>query len=85
MDAIESAANRVPRFVQDDQGRIVEVILSYDDYARLLRVLAEHADWETLPPHLQDAIDGVLAADAATEGGSPKPLREVLRETGEVP
>jgi hypothetical protein len=82
---MESALSRVPRFVQDDQGRVVEVILSYDDYAGLLRVLAARADWETLPPYLQDAIDSVLAADAATEGGSPRPLREVLRETGEVP
>jgi len=63
----------------------VEVILSYDDYARFLRILAAHADWETLPPYLQDAIDRVLADDAVAEGGSPSSLRALLRETSEAP
>lgn len=82
---MESVLKRPPRLVQNDQGDVVEVILSYDDYARFLRVLAAHADWETLPPYLQDAIDRVLADDAVAEGGSPSPLRELLRETSEAP
>jgi hypothetical protein len=85
VDAMDSVLRRPPRLVQNDQGDVVEVILSYDDYARFLRVLAAHADWDTLPVHLQDAIDSVLADDAAAEGGSPRPLRELLRETGEAP
>ncbi len=35
----------------------MEVILSYEDYQGLLRILAAHADWEMLPSYLQDAID----------------------------
>lgn len=72
-----------PRFVSDATGRAVEVVLSYSDYQELLRLLARHADWETLPPHLQDAIDNVLADDALAEGGTPIPLRQALAETGE--
>ena len=67
-----------PRFVSDATGRAVEVVLSYGDYQELLRLLARHADWETLPPHLQDAIDNVLADDALAEVGASIPLRQVL-------
>jgi len=72
-----------PRFVSDATGRAVEVVLSYSDYQELLRLLARHADWETLPPHLQDAIDNVLADDALAEDGTPIPLGQSLAETGE--
>ncbi len=72
-----------PRFVSDATGRAVEVVLSYGDYQELLRLLARHADWETLPPHLQDAIDSVLADDALAEHGTPIPLRQALADTGE--
>lgn len=85
MDAQDHALKRPPRFVQNDQGDVVEVILSYEDYERFLRILAAHANWETLSPYLQDAIDRVLADDAKAEAGSPRPLRELLRETGEAP
>ena len=85
MDAQDHALKRPPRFVQSDQGDVVEVILSYEDYERFLRILAAHADWETLPPYLQDAIDRVLANDAKAEAGAPRSLRELLRETGEAP
>ena len=71
-----------PRYVSDATGRAVEVVLSYADYQELLRLLARHADWETLPPHLQDAIDNVLADDALAEGGIPIPLRQALAERG---
>jgi hypothetical protein len=74
---------RPPRFVSDATGRAVEVVLSYSEYQELLRLLARHADWETLPPHLQDAIDNVLADDALAEEGTPIPLRQSLAETGE--
>ena len=69
-----------PRFVQNDRGEIVEVIVSLEDYRQLLRTLAEHADWESLPPHLQDAIDHLLAEDAKAEKGPSQPLRDVLGE-----
>jgi hypothetical protein len=39
-----------PRLVSDEKGRTVEVILDYEEYRSLLRLVARHADWETLPP-----------------------------------
>jgi hypothetical protein len=63
---------------------VVEVILSYEDYQDFLRTLAAHADWDALPPYLQDAIDRLLADEAKAEGGTPRPLRELLVETGET-
>jgi len=77
-----SPVSNPPRYVSDATGRAVEVVLSYADYQELLRLLARHADWETLPPHLQDAIDNVLADDALAEGGTPIPLRQALAEPG---
>ena len=74
-----------PRFVQNERGDLVEVILSYEDYKSFLRVLAAHADWETLPPHLQDAIDRLLAEEAKAEAGTARRLRDLLSETGETP
>lgn len=84
-DILPGVPNHPPRFVQNELGDVVEVILSYDDYKGFLRILAAYADWETLPPYLQDAIDRVLADDAKAEAGSPRPLREILGETGETP
>ncbi len=72
-----------PRFIQNEQGKLVEVILSYEDYKSFLRLMAAHADWETLPSYLQDAIDNLLCDEAEAEPGAPKPLRELLAETGE--
>jgi hypothetical protein len=71
-----------PRFVSDATGRTLEVVLPYAGYQELLRLLARHTDWEMLPPHLQDAIDNVLADDALAEGGTPIPLRQALAEPG---
>jgi len=72
-----------PRLVSDEKGRTVEVILGYEDYRSLLRLVARHADWEALPPHLQDAIDNVLADDALAEEGQAIPLRQALAESGD--
>ncbi len=71
-----------PRFVSDATGRAVEVVLSYADYQELLRLIASHVDWQTLPPHLQDAIDNVLADDALAEDEAPIRLRQALADTG---
>ena len=49
-----------PKLVYDDEGRLVEVILSAEDYLAYLRGVAAEEDWETLPVHLQDAIDRML-------------------------
>jgi hypothetical protein len=74
-----------PKMVYDQQGETVEVILSYQDYKTFLRALAAHADWEELPPYLQDAIDGMLIDEAKEEEGESIPLKDALRETGELP
>lgn len=78
-------ASHPPRTVHDERGEVVGVILSYEDYQTFLHLLAEHADWETLPVHLRDAVDHFLADEAELEGGPARPLRELLRETGELP
>jgi hypothetical protein len=66
-----------PRLVFDAQGQVGEVILDYGGYLRLLRILARHADWEALPPYLQDAVDNLFADDALAEKArllpSPRP------------
>lgn len=67
-----------PRFVQNERGEIVDVIVSYDDYRQFLRTLAAHADWETLPCYLQDAIDHLLAEEAKAELGSSQPVSATI-------
>ena len=52
-----------PKFVYDDEGRLIEVIISAEDYLAYLRGVAAEEDWESLPPHLQDVIDRVLIDD----------------------
>jgi hypothetical protein len=49
-----------PKLVYDDEGRLIEVIFSAEDYLAYLRSVATEEDWELLPPHLQDAIDRML-------------------------
>lgn len=74
-----------PKTVYNDRGEAVEVILSYDDYQAFLRFLADYADWELLPDYLQDAVDHLLAEEARAEPGESIPLREALRQTGDLP
>ena len=71
-----------PRFVQNEQGEIIDVIVPYEDYRQFLRTLAAHADWETLPPYLQDAIDHLLAEEAKADPGSSQPLRAFVGKPG---
>lgn len=49
-----------PKLVYDDEGHLIEVILSAEDYLNYLRSVAAEEDWETLPTYLQDAIDRML-------------------------
>jgi hypothetical protein len=72
-----------PRTIYDASGKLEGVILEYRDFQLLLRLLAHYADWEELPPFLQDAIDNMLADAAESEGGEPRPLDEFLAELGE--
>ena len=77
---IPSTLTYPPRTVQDEHGEVVGVVLSQSDYRLFLRVLASYADWDTLPPYLQDSIDNLLADEALAEGGKPHPLRELLAQ-----
>lgn len=86
-EAKEAAATYTvaPKTVHNERGETVEVILSYAEYRTLLRLLADCADWELLPPNLQDAIDSLLAEEAEREPGESIPLRQALRESGDLP
>ena len=67
-----------PRTIHDEHGEVIGVVLSQSDYRLFLRVLASYADWEVLPPYLQDAIDNMLADEALAQEGPPRPLRDLL-------
>ncbi len=82
---VPSTLSYYPRLIQNENGEIIGVILAYADYQRFLRLLVAHEDWEELPPHLQDAVDNMLADEALAEEGPSRPLRELLAETGELP
>jgi hypothetical protein len=73
-----------PKIVHNDRGERVEVILSYEDYETFLHFLADHVDWELLPGFMQDAVDHMLAEEARAEPGESIPLREAMRETGDL-
>ena len=49
-----------------------------------LRFLADHVDWELLPGFMQDAVDHMLAEEARAEPGESIPLRDAMRETGDL-
>ena len=77
--------SRSPKWVYDDSGEVIEVILGYDDFKILIQKVARETDWETLPLHLQDAVDAMLMDEANEENSETRPLRDLLRETGEIP
>jgi hypothetical protein len=56
-----------PKMVYDDAGRLVEVILSAEDFLVYLRSVVSEHDWETLPGYLQDAIDRMLIDEVRKE------------------
>lgn len=66
-----------------------ETIRFAKDDAPILRAVARsfrrETDWETLPRHLQDAVDAKLMEEACGENSATLPLRDRLRETGEAP
>ena len=68
-----------PKLVYDDTGCLVEVILSAEDFIDYLRSLAAESDWETLPEHLQDAIDRMLIDEVCAEKATALNL-EALEE-----
>ena len=71
-----------PKLVYDDTGRLVEVILSAEDFIDYLRSLAAESDWETLPKHLQDAIDRMLIDEVRAEKETALDLEAILAGEG---
>ena len=69
-----------PRTIYDENGAWTNVILSVPDFQAFLRLLIEHADWESLPVYLQDAVDNMLADEAEAEDGEYLSLDKLLRE-----
>jgi hypothetical protein len=67
-----------PKLVYNDSGQLVEVILTADDFRAYLRTLADEKDWESLPVHLQDAIDQLLINDVRLERDEAVSLEDVL-------
>ena len=84
-ESVPDVLSRPPRLVSDQGGNVVEVILDYRNYTRYLRLLAEHADWDALPPYLQDAINNVLAEEAASEVRDSVPLAHILSQSRRPP
>ncbi|NIT59768.1 MAG: hypothetical protein GWN00_27165 [Aliifodinibius sp.] len=68
------------KMVYDDTGRLVEVILSAEDFLIYLRSIMAEADWETLPEHLQDAIDRMLIDEVRIEKETALDLDMVLAD-----
>ena len=73
--------SRSPKWVYDDSGEVIEVI--HMTILRLIQKVAQETD--SLPIHLQDAVDAMLMDEANEENSETRPLRDLLRETGEVP
>jgi hypothetical protein len=69
-----------PKMVYDESGRLVEVILSAEDFREYLRTIAAAADWETLPEYLQDAIDLLLIDEVRHEKAAAVDLDTLLSD-----
>ena len=67
-----------PRTIYDENGQRSGMIVSIPDYQIFLQLLVKHADWETLPRYLQDAVDNMLADSAENERGEQITLAELL-------
>lgn len=67
-----------PKMVYDNTGKLIEVILSAQDYLAYLRMVAAESDWEALPPHLQDAIDRFMIDEVRDERTAAFDLEEAL-------
>ncbi len=72
------AIEHPPKMVYDETGTLVEVILSAEDFRTYLRTLLAEADWDTLPPHLQDAIDLLLVEEVRHEKETARDFDEIL-------
>ncbi len=69
-----------PKMVYNDTGRLVEVIVSAEDFQAYLHAIMAEEDWETLPTHLQDAIDRMLIDKVRGEKDTACDLNTVLAD-----
>lgn len=67
-----------PKLIYDESGSLVEVILSADDYLTYIRSVARDSDWETLPEHIQDAVDRLLIDEVRSEKDAAVALETLL-------
>ena len=70
-----------PKLVYDDEGRLIEVILSAEGYLAYLRSVAAEEDWVSLPPHLQDAIDRMLIDEVRSANEDTFDLEALLADS----
>jgi hypothetical protein len=75
MDGVGAAGRTgaAPWVVIDGAGVEVGVLVSYDQYVRLLKLVAEGLDRGTLPPYWRRALDGCLALEGAPVSRTPAP------------
>jgi hypothetical protein len=66
------------KMVYDETGHLVEVIVSAADFLAYLRSVQVESDWETLPVHVQDAIDRMLIDEVRAEKETTLDLDAVL-------
>ncbi len=72
-----------PKMVYNEQGHLIEVILSANDFRAYLNSLRKENDWDPLPKHLQDAIDIMLIDEVRSEKASARDLNAVLSGLGD--
>ncbi len=68
------------KLVHDDSGRLLEVIIAAEDFIAYLQYLAAETDWERLPEHLRDLIDGMIIDEILSERGEPLDLDTTLED-----
>jgi hypothetical protein len=66
------------KMVYDEAGRLVEVIVSAEDFLAYLRSVQTESDWEILSEHVQDAIDRMLIDEVRAEKETALDLDAVL-------
>lgn len=71
-----------PKMVYDSSGELIEVILTAADFRTYLQTLASSADWELLPPYLQDAVDQLLIDEVRAEEGEAVDLETAFGKLG---
>ena len=71
-----------PKMVFDEHDRLVEVIVSAEDFRTYLRSVIGDTPWDELPPPLQDAVDRLLIEDVRSETPDAVDVAELLADDG---